>query len=276
MPRHNKECPICKIIFSTYVEKQICCRRKCSGIYHSGENNPNYGKKWDDEQKKKQGEIIKSKVDDEYRERCGSANRGIKFSQERIDAMHKHRDSSSYSRPHTDETKIVIGRKSSEKFTEEYKSVQRQKFIDLGYWISDEDRDDYEIYVIHSEWIESMWNLADPVLLETLKIFNSKSNPNGLVRDHKLSRKCGFDNKIFPEILRHPVNCSIITHSENSSKREKSSITIEELFINIETYIGEWKEQELVLALINKWKNGERFSANDYRRKSHASNIFGI
>jgi hypothetical protein len=44
----------------------------------------------------------------------------------------------------------------------------------------------------------------------------------------------------------------------------------------IELYDKMWEEQENVLQLINKWKLGERFSANDYRRKSNASSISSI
>jgi hypothetical protein len=121
-----------------------------------------------------------------------------------------------------------------------------------------------------------MWDLSDTNLIETIGIFNSKTNRNGLVRDHKLSRKHGFELGIFPEILRHPMNCDIITHSENSSKREKSNLTPDELFSMIESYGGDWEEQELTITLINKWRTGFRFSANDYRRKSNAISILSI
>ena len=268
-----KICPVCSTEYKTYAKT---CGRKCSGIYHSGNNNSNYGKKWTEEQKQKQSEIVKSKVDDVYRQKAGSANRGVKFSKERIQSMHGHRESSSYSRPHTDDVKKNIGEKSREKFTEEYKQKHRQKCIDLGYCISDDDKNDYEIYIEHSDWIKPMWDIANKTLLETIGIFNSKTNRTGLVRDHMLSRKFGFDNGIFPEIIRHPANCQIITHSENSSKREKSCLTFIELCSKIELYDKVWEEHETVLQLINKWKNGERFSANDYRRKSNASSISSI
>jgi hypothetical protein len=268
-----KICPVCSTEYTTTAKT---CSRKCSGVYHSGENNPNYGKTWSDEQKTKQSDLVKSKVDDVYRQKAGSANKGVKFSKDRIESMHGHRNSESYSRPHSEDTKKIIGIKSREKFTDEYKQRQRENFVDLGYWVSDDDKDDYEIYVEHSEWIQSMWNYADKSLLETVGIFNVKTNRNGLVRDHILSRKFGFDVGVFPEILRHPCNCNIITHSENSSKREKSGMTFNELCSKIESYDMVWEEQELVLSLINKWRNGERFSANDYRRKSHAISISGI
>ena len=44
-------------------------------------------------------------------------------------------------------------------------------------------------------------------MLKTLGVFNSKTNVNGIVRDHIFSRAMGFKFKVFPEILRHPCNC---------------------------------------------------------------------
>jgi hypothetical protein len=188
--------------------------------------------------------------------------------------MHGHRDSISYSRTPSEETKKLIGEKSKTKFTKEYKEKRRQQFVDLGYWIDDKNRSDFEIYLLFSIWIKPMWNLADPKLLKENGIFNSITNRNGLVRDHMLSRKFSFDEGIFPEIIRHPANCQTITHSENSSKRDKCSLTFKELCDRIETYKYMWEEQDLVLSLINRWRNGERFSANDYRRKSQCHQYF--
>lgn len=270
-----KICPICSTQLSTY-QNSITCSRKCAALNQRGSNNSNFGKKWSNEKKKSQSDLIKSKVDDKYREIAGSANRGVKFSQERIDAMHGHKDSASYSHPHSEETKLIIGQKSSDKFTDEYLQRQREQFVKLGYWVSDDQKDDFEIYHLHSSWITDMWYLSDKNLLENLGIFNSRTNRSGLVRDHRLSRKFGFDNEVFPEILRHPENCDIISHSANSRKKEKSSLTIEELFHKIENTNHEWKEQEMVLKLITDWRSGKRFSANDYRRKSHVGSISDI
>jgi len=46
----------------------------------------------------------------------------------------------------------------------------------------------------------------------------------------------GFNNNINPNLISHPANCEIITQSNNSSKREKCSITVEEL----KEQIKEW------------------------------------
>jgi hypothetical protein len=256
----------CPIRFNLYNKPTKTCSRKCSAIFHTGENNPNYGKKWNDEMKLKQSVIVKSKVDDEYRLKAGSANRGVKFTKDRIDSMHKHRDSSSYSRPHTEYSKNLIGIKSKQKYTKGYIDNNRKLRVNRGYWVSDNDRNDYDFYVILTEWVKPMWDLCESDLLSSIGIFNSITNINGLVRDHKVSRKFGFDNGVFPEIMRHPMNCDIITHSQNSSKREKCTLSISELFDNIESYSGQWDENDLALIAINNWRIGKRFSADKYRR----------
>ena len=42
------------------------------------------------------------------------------------------------------------------------------------------------------------------------------------VRDHIFGRKNGFVLGVFPEIIRHPANCQIITHSDNIKKSLKN------------------------------------------------------
>lgn len=238
------------------------------GIRQRGENNPNFGKAWSEEQKVKQGDIVKSKINDEYRIKAGSANRGKKFDDARIHKMHGQRDSSSYSRQHTDESKKKIGILSKAKFTEEYKAKVRATLVSLGKATPDSAKNDFHIYRANSDWIHKMWDLVeDTSLLKINGIFNSFTNKTGCERDHMYSRLNGFTEGVFPEILRHPANCQLLTHSDNSSKREKSSHTKEELFKSIKEYRKFWLEQERVLELISLYEAGDRFNANNYRRE---------
>ena len=62
---------------------------------------------------------------------------------------------------------------------------------------------------------------------------NKGNNLNGVSKDHMVSVREGFDLGIEPEIIKHPANCQIMLHRKNQSKREKSSITIEELLKRI-------------------------------------------
>ena len=264
----TKQCLVCSKEFKTYKETQKTCSRICMGINNCGANNPNFGNKWSDEQRNKQAELVKSKVNIEYRLNSGSANRGKKFTAKRIKKMHAHRDSTSYSRPHTEETKKIISKKSKAKFTEEYRVKVRKTLVENGTATPDSEKSDFAIYKSYAEWVHRMWDLVeDSSLLKTNGIFNSRTNINGCERDHKYSRMSGFTDGVFPEILRHPANCQLLTHSANASKREKSSITKEELFTAIKCYNKNWQEQEIVLNLINRYESGERFVANAYRRE---------
>lgn len=265
----TKQCPVCLNEFKTYNKKQKTCSRTCMGISFTGKNNPNFGNQWSEIKKSNLSNLMKEKYanDDAYRYAVGKSNRGIKFDESRIQKMHGHRDRSSYSRPHTDETKKIIGKKSKEKFTEAYRLRVRKTLVENGKATLDSAKKDFAIYKAHSNWIHRMWDLVDDqTLLEAVGIFNSSTNLNGCERDHKFSRMDGFVNGVFPEILRHPANCQLLTHSDNSSKREKSWITKEELFSSIRCYKKHWSEQEVVLSLITRYESGERFIANDYRR----------
>lgn len=81
--------------------------------------------------------------------------------------------------------------------------------------------------------------IEDPNQMKLLEEIGVKSstNKNGVVRDHIYGRKNGFHNKVFPEILRHPCNCQVITHGENVSKGHRNK-NLEELFRKIKLYDG--------------------------------------
>lgn len=260
---------------SRQKKSKYCCI-KCKGTYqsknHSGSNNPNFGNSWTTEQRKNQSKIVKSKVDDEYRLKCGSANRGKTFSKERIDRMHRHRTFDSYSRPHTEESKKKIGQKSKEKFTDDYKKKYRQKMEELGKWVPLEEKSDYEIYFKESDWIKPMFSeLYNEYknLIESYGVFDAFKNTKGVVRDHAFSRKSGFDLGVFPEILRHIENCQIILHSNNVKKNvskniNSDSLTLEELLDKIEnTNYTDWEEQEICLAKIKDYRNGKRWNRKE-------------
>ena len=270
------ECPVCHKIFTRYVSqtkgKSTCCSKKCHAINMKssmiGVNNPNFDKRWSKQRKNKQSKLIKSKITDEFRYKAGTANRGKKFSLERIKACHGHRSSESYSRPHSAQSKKIIGEKSRAKWTEEYRIKHRQKMESSGYWIPLQDKSDFEIYYKEADWIERMFDLITDKkqikLLAKHGVFHNVNNISGVVRDHMLSRKTGFDLGIFPEILRHPSNCQILTARQNISKKktryvDADHLTIDELFDKIESYTGNWAEQELCRNLILAYKDGQRY-----------------
>jgi endogenous inhibitor of DNA gyrase (YacG/DUF329 family) len=271
------KCPVCNKQFNRYASqakaKSVCCSKKCYAINMEssmkGENNPNFNNRWSEQQKKKQSKLMRSKVTDELRYKYGTANRGKKFSQERIESMHKHRDKKSYSRPHTKKSKTLIGIKSKQKWENpEYLQKYRQTMENNGYWIPLCEKSDFEIYYQEADWIERMFDLIlckkQLRLLKKYGIFHNKNNISGVVRDHMLSRRTGFNLGIFPQILRHPANCQILTAKDNIKKKngryiDADHLTIEELFDKIESYAGNWAEQELCTTLISAYKAGQRY-----------------
>lgn len=68
---------------------------------------------------------------------------------------------------------------------------------------------------------------------------NKGNNLNGISRDHKISVRYGFDNAIEPKLISHPANCQLMIQSENSAKKTKCSISIDEL----KDLIKKWDEK---------------------------------
>lgn len=65
---------------------------------------------------------------------------------------------------------------------------------------------------------------------------NKGNNINGISKDHMVSVRTGFESGIDPSIIKHPANCKLMPHRENQRKREKSSITVEELLQRIKNW----------------------------------------
>lgn len=154
--------------------------------------------------------------------------------------------------------------------SDETKQKIKDTFELIGRKTPEKDKNDIQIYYEKSNWICRMFDIVENgmIMIEQFGIFNSHKNSNGVVRDHILGRKYGYNNGIFPEILRHPANCQIIRSSENISKahtyKNKNTIldthiSIDELFYNIKNYKLEWIEQELVLQFIKQYENGDRW-----------------
>lgn len=68
---------------------------------------------------------------------------------------------------------------------------------------------------------------------------NRGNNLQGVSRDHILSVKYGWENKVDSAIVKHPANCQLMPHNKNVSKHSKSSLSLEELKIKISL----WEEK---------------------------------
>ena len=79
-------------------------------------------------------------------------------------------------------------------------------------------------------------NIPGNELIEKYGWYHSTKNPNGVSRDHMLSKKDGFLQGISAEIIRHPANCRIVQHPINNAKHVKSIITLEELLNRIASW----------------------------------------
>lgn len=65
---------------------------------------------------------------------------------------------------------------------------------------------------------------------------SGKWNPNGLSRDHKVSISESIKNSYDRFYITHPLNCDLIPHKENNKKKQKSSISYEELKSIVDNY----------------------------------------
>jgi hypothetical protein len=77
------------------------------------------------------------------------------------------------------------------------------------------------------------------------KAKNNGDNPNGVSRDHKVSVKYGFENKINPEVISHPANCQLMQQFKNSKKGRKISISIDELMNDINIWNEKYQDKKI-------------------------------
>lgn len=146
----------------------------------------------------------------------------------------------------------------------------RKHFEEIGLWLPNEIKSDYKIYYDLANWKQQMFNFIDDpqqlILLKEHGIFNPYTNTNGIVRDHIYSRAAGFENKVFPEILRHPCNCELILHRDNTIKRKQCGMTLDELFTKILKFDKIWIEQSICIEQILNYKQGKRW-INPYKNQ---------
>ena len=79
-----------------------------------------------------------------------------------------------------------------------------------------------------------------------LKQYGMRTNKNqsGVVRDHKVSVADAIKNNYDPYYIKHPLNCELMLHSDNSKKYTNSSITYNELVKMVDEWDMKNKSQE--------------------------------
>lgn len=65
---------------------------------------------------------------------------------------------------------------------------------------------------------------------------DSKFNPNGYSRDHKISVYEAIHNNYDPYYIKHVMNCELMLFNENNKKKTHSSLTYEELIRIVNEY----------------------------------------
>lgn len=65
---------------------------------------------------------------------------------------------------------------------------------------------------------------------------NRGNNLKGVSRDHKLSIKDGFRQKVDPYYMSHPANCQLLQQQENEHKNFKSILSLQELILEVERW----------------------------------------
>lgn len=79
-------------------------------------------------------------------------------------------------------------------------------------------------------------NLLTKVGFYAPKGKSGKWNPNGLSRDHKVSVNEALQNNYDPFYITHPLNCELMPHKQNNTKKSKSSISYAELVKIVNDY----------------------------------------
>lgn len=260
--KYDKTCLICGNGYSTYREHQKTCSKECMGKYQTGSNNPNYGTKWTDEQRqhlsnyqKSISNVISKRVSQDWENNNIRREKAAEVMKKTVQGLCGNKNSF-YGKTHTSAAKEVIRRKSSEKFTDEFKQQQRIAMETNKHWRPINELSAYEVYFKAADWVARMWDLVDTTLLNNYGVFNSKTNTKGCVRDHMFGRSKGFALGVPPVLLRHPANCEIVLHSTNVKKATSGDITksLDQLIKDIEEYQLPWKEQQQCINAIAAYK----------------------
>jgi len=105
----------------------------------------------------------------------------------------------------------------------------RETFVEIGKAIAIEELDEWRAYAMLVDRVTR----CQPI--NTLTNFENRG-PKNFHLDHKYSKLEGFKNKISPDVIGHICNLEMIPYNENTSKRDKCSITLETLLEDIKKH----------------------------------------
>ena len=122
------------------------------------------------------------------------------------------------------------------------KDKKRKTMEEKGKWIPLKEKTGYMLYCKpahfkHGFKFTNLTSEKEKELLTKYGVYNNRTNKNGCVRDHLLSRRYGYENNIPTWIISHPANCEIVQHTENISRATRKEgddlITLSELLERI-------------------------------------------
>ena len=97
----------------------------------------------------------------------------------------------------------------------------------------------------------NVWHYPEEFNLDLIKkhgwykAANHGNNLTGVSRDHRISVRYGWENKIPASIIAHPANCELMQHTKNSSKHSKCSVQLEQLVENIQNWDKKYTKEML-------------------------------
>ena len=123
--------------------------------------------------------------------------------------------------------------------------TSKKKFCTVKCWANytEQYKEPFLLYRKKSNFDFNITDYADKFDLSLVAQYgwyspsNKGNNLNGVSKDHMLSVKDGFMLGVDPGIIKHPANCQLMLHRQNQSKREKSSITLEQLMERIDNWL---------------------------------------
>lgn len=137
---------------------------------------------------------------------------------------------------------------SNQKRTTESRKKQRESLIKTLTENGTVRTDIKELYFLDCDfgkWPLEVWKqLPGFELLVQKGIWHPVKNPDGVVRDHIISKYFGWNNKIDPKYISHPANCRIIKNYENIKKGSKVDTNFDQLVENIKNYKIQFNEKE--------------------------------
>ena len=116
-----------------------------------------------------------------------------------------------------------------------WQKIQKELFLILPVLLSNLDRIDkidsntYRYKARFHITLENISSIKGYELLQKLGFYCRETNANGVVKDHRFSIKAGKLLDLPPELLGNINNCEFLTNIDNLRKKEKCSISLEEL-----------------------------------------------